>query len=170
MTAEHHAPFAVRTATRDDIAAMSAIYGREAAEGHATFDVEPRSDRMWASYVESAAPGDFTLVATDGTNGVVGFAYSTSYRPKPAYAHTRETTIYLDPAAQGRGIGHALYAELIARMRRAGVHLVIAGVALPNEASIALHTSCGFESVGTFREVGRKLGRWIDVEFYELRL
>ena len=164
------AEFIVRDATRDDIPAMSAIYGREAMEGHATFDLEPRSDLAWASYVESRALGDFTLVAADEASGVVGYAYSTSYRPKPAYVHTRETTIYVVPAAQGRGIGHALYAELIARMRRTGVHMVIAGVALPNDASIALHTSCGFEPIGTFREVGRKFDRWIDVEFYELKL
>ncbi|WP_426246614.1 GNAT family N-acetyltransferase [Nocardioides sp. LHG3406-4] len=163
------ADFVVREATHDDIPAMSAIYGREAREGHATFDVEPRSHQAWSAYVESRAPGDVALVAADAT-GVLGYAYSTAYRPKPAYGHTRESTVYVDPSAQGRGIGRALYAELIERMRRAGVHVVVAGIALPNDASTRLHTSCGFTPVGTFREVGRKLDRWIDVEFYQLTL
>ncbi|WP_248581313.1 GNAT family N-acetyltransferase [Nocardioides sp. InS609-2] len=170
MAADFPDPFVVRDATRDDIPTMSAIYGREAKEGHAPFDIEPRSDQAWASYVDSRAPGDFALVAADAASGVVGYAYSTSYRPNPAYVHTRESTIYVDPSAQGRGIGHALYAELLGRMRGAGVHVVIAGIALPNEPSIKMHLSCGFEPIGTFREVGRKFGRWIDVEFYELRL
>ena len=161
----------VRTATTDDIAAMAAIYGREATQGHATFDVEPRPHEAWLPYVASTAPGDVALVATDAADGrVLGYATASAYRPKPAYEHTREATVYVDPDARGRGAGRALYAELLARLRAAEVHVVVAVVALPNDASTALHSSLGFTPVGTLREVGRKHGRWIDVELHQLLL
>ena len=164
------APVSVRAATPADIGAMSAIYAREAREGHATFDLEPRPLEAWAAYVASTEPGDAALVAVDRHGSVLGFAYSSAYRTKPAYAHTRESTIYVAPAGQGRGVGRLLYAELIARMRDAGVHLVVAAVALPNDASVRLHRSFGFERVGTLPEVGRKHERWIDVDLYALVL
>ena len=160
----------VRTATTDDIPAMAAIYGREATHGHATFDVEPRPHDAWLPYVASTAPGDVALVATDAEGRVLGYATASTYRPKPAYEHTREATVYVDPGAQGRGVGRALYAELLDRLRAADVHVVVAVVALPNDASTALHASLGFTPVGTLREVGRKHGRWIDVELHQLLL
>ena len=165
------ADFSVRAATTEDIPALASIYGREAREGYATFDVEPRSHDAWLPYVGSSAPGDLALVAVDDAHSVVlGYATSSAYRPKPAYARTRESTVYVDPSAQGRGVGRALYAELLARLRAAGVHVVVAFVALPNEASTALHTSLGFTAAGTLREVGHKHDRWVDVELWQLRL
>ena len=79
---------------------------------------------------------------------MVGYAYSSSYRPRPAYARTREVSVYLDASARGRGVGRALYDDLLGRLRADGVHQVLAVIALPNDASEALHRACGFERVG----------------------
>ena len=97
----------------------------------------------------------------------MGYATSSPHRAKPGYATSVETTVYCDPAATGRGLGTALYAELLAVLGREDLHRAYAGVALPNEPSDALHRKLGFRELGTFREVGRKRGRWVDVRWYE---
>jgi phosphinothricin acetyltransferase len=150
----------IRPATETDLAAVAAIYDHEVRTGTATFDLEPRSLEDWR--LRTAEPGSHLLVAeVDGE--VAGYASASSYRPKPGYRHTRETTIYLAPGAQGRGVGRELYDDLLGRLVTDGVHLALAAVALPNPASLALHRACGFEEVGVMREVGRKFDRWIDV-------
>lgn len=149
----------IRPAAADDLPAVAAIYAREAREGWATFDVEGRPTALWE---EKLAAGERFLVAEhEGT--VIGYAGSAAYRPRPAYRHTRESTVYVARGHQGLGTGRALYDALLARLADDGVHLVVAAVALPNPASVALHRACGFTEVGTMREVGRKMGRWIDV-------
>jgi len=158
----------IRPATDADLDAVAAIYAREVETGHATFDIEPPPRTVWEGRLASAHPGDRFLVAElDGR--VVGFAYSSAYREKGAYAGTRETTIYLDPAAAGRGLGRRLYDDLLTLLRDAGVHTALACLAIPNEASEALHRACGFERVGVMREVGRKFDRWIDVAWWQRR-
>ena len=153
----------IRRATAADLPAVAGIYAREAREGHATFDLEPRPSHVWE---EKLASDDHFLVAEhEGT--VVGYATSSPFRPKPAYGHTRETTVYVAPGHQGLGVGRELYDALLALLADDGVHLVVAAVALPNDASIALHRACGFEEVGTMREVGRKHDKWIDVTWLQ---
>ena len=156
----------IRAATEADLPTVGDLYGREAREGHATFDLEPRSLEAWRERLAMDAPGDHFLVAVDGGE-VVAYASSGPFRPKPAYAHTRETTVYVSPAGQGRGVGRALYDDLVRRCRSDGVHLLVAAVALPNPGSLALHRACGFEEVGTMRQVGRKFDRWIDVTWLQ---
>jgi phosphinothricin acetyltransferase len=159
----------VRPATAADLPRISAIYDEQVATAISTFDLEPREARYWQQRLRSDEPGDHLLVAEDD-GAVVGYAYSSTYRVRPGYAHTRESSVYLDDPAQGRGLGSALYVELIARMREDAVHTVLAVVALPNEASEALHVSFGFERVGVLREVGWKFERWIDTALYQLML
>lgn len=153
----------IRSATEADLPTVSAIYAREAREGYATFDLEPRPMALWE---EKLAGEDHFLVA-EHEGGVIGYASSAPFRPKPAYGHTRETGVYVAPGRQGLGTGRALYDELLARLVDDGVHTVVAGVALPNPASLALHRACGFEQVGVMREVGRKLDRWIDLAWLQ---
>jgi phosphinothricin acetyltransferase len=149
----------IREATRADLPAVAAIHAREAREGHATFDLDGRPMEVWEEML--AGDGHFLVAEHDGE--VVGYASSGTFRPRPAYRHTRESTVYVARGHQGLGTGRALYDALLALLADDGVHLVVAAVALPNEASLALHHACGFEDVGTMREVGRKHGRWIDV-------
>jgi L-amino acid N-acyltransferase YncA len=159
----------VRTATSDDLAAIAAIYDEEVRHGISTFATEPPARGYWEERLASSHPGDHVLVA-DLDGAVVGYAYSSSYRPRAAYRHTRETSVYLAAGARGAGAGRALYDELIDRMRADGVRLVVAVVALPNPGSQGLHRACGFERAGVLHDVGRKFDRWIDTELWELRL
>lgn len=159
----------IRAATTDDLPAVAAVYAHEAATAISTFDSEPRSSAQWQERLASTEPGDHLLVVEDDSR-VVGYATSGSYRPRPAYRHTREVSIYLTEAARGRGAGGALYDELLRLLVVDRVHLAIAVIALPNEPSRALHLGRGFTSVGVLTEVGHKFGRWIDTELFQLRL
>jgi len=134
--------------------------------GVEAFTTEGR--REWFSHY--AATGPHRLLVADVDGRVTGYATSGTFRLKPAYARTVETTIYLDPSATGRGIGSHLYGELLDVVSAAGMHRAYAGVALPNDASEALHRRFGFRDVGTFTEVGWKQGRWVDVRWYERAL
>jgi phosphinothricin acetyltransferase len=158
--------FTIRPAVEADLPALAAIYNHEVAHGYATFDTEPQGVAPFAARL--AGPDHLLVGAQDGR--VLGYAYSAPFRTRPAYAATREVSVYLHRDGQGRGLGRLLYDDLLARLDRERIHRVLAGIALPNDASEALHRACGFDRVGVFTEVGRKLGRWIDVAFYERRL
>ena len=114
----------------------------------------------------STRPGDHVVVADRGGR-VVGVSYAATYRPRPAYDGTRETSVYLAPEARGRGLGRVLYDELLARVDADGIHVCLAVIAQPNPASEALHAAVGFEQVGTLREVGRKFDRWVDTALWQ---
>lgn len=159
----------VRSAAPADLPAIKAVYDVEVRDGVATFDLEPPPLAYWEARLASTEAGDHVLVAEeDGT--VLGYAYSSSYRPRPAYRHTRETSVYVDRSVIGRGVGRALYGELLARLRADGMRTAVAVVALPNPGSRALHRACGFEPVGVLREVGFKHDRWVDTEWWQLAL
>ena len=156
----------VRPATAADLDGAAAIYDEQVRVGISTFDLEPPPVSYWAHHLESTEPGDHFLVADDG-GAIVGFAYSSAYRPRPGYRLTRETSVYLSENARGQGLGRRMYDELLARVRADGVHVVLALVALPNPPSIALHEACGFEHLGTMREVGWEFDRWLDTAWYQ---
>jgi L-amino acid N-acyltransferase YncA len=156
----------VRAAVEADLPAVKAIYDVQVREGIATFDLEPPPLSYWSARLASESRGDHLLVAVDGSDDLLGYAYSSTYRPRPAYDRTRETSVYLADGARGRGVGRALYDDLLARLAADDVHTVLAVVALPNPASEALHRACGFERVGVLPEVGHKLGHRIDTALY----
>jgi L-amino acid N-acyltransferase YncA len=159
----------IRPAQDADLDAVAAIYAHEVRTGVATFDLEPPPRAYWEARLASMEPGDHLVVA-EADGDVLGYAYASSYRPRPAYAKTREVSVYLAAGARGRGLGRRLYDDLLPRLRRDGVHTAVALVALPNDASLALHRACGFEEVGVMREVGRKFDRWIDTAWLQLML
>jgi len=101
---------------------------------------------------------------------VLGYAYSSVWRARAAYRHSTETAIYFAMDQCGKGRGALLYQALLDELRRRGFHLVLGGLALPNEASVRLHEKLGFRQAGHMREAGRKFDRWIDVGFWELLL
>jgi L-amino acid N-acyltransferase YncA len=162
-------PVKVRDADPADLPRIAAIYDEQVHTAISTFDLEPRPMSYWHARLASTEPGDHLLVADSGS-AVVGYAYSSAYRPRPAYARTREVSVYLDPTARGQGLGRLMYDELLARLRADGVHQVLAVIALPNDASEALHRACGFERVGLLPEVGWKFDRWIDTAVWGLTL
>jgi len=157
----------IRPAIDDDLGDISAIYNHEVETSIVTFDLEPPDLAYWHDRLQGDHPGDHLLVAVDGDGDVVGYAYSWSYRPRPAYDLTRETSVYLDPSVRGRGIGRKLYNALLDTIAESGVHTAVALVALPNPGSVRLHEACGFDHVGTMREVGNKFDKWIDVAWYQ---
>ncbi len=159
----------VRPATIDDVDAISLLYGHAVHTGIATFDTDDPPASHWAGKILADGPGDHVLVVEDD-GIVVGFAYSDAFRMRPAYESTRETSIYLSPEVVGTGMGTVLYRRLLSLLSMDGIHVVVAVIALPNPASVALHERLGFEVVGTFNEVGRKFDRWIDTCWYQLKL
>lgn len=160
----------IRNAVEDDLSDIAAIYNHEIANSVATFDLEPPTINYWHQRLAGAHAGDHLLVAVDEDKDVVGYAYSWSYRPRPAYNLTRETSIYLDPSVRGQGIARLLYPALLDAMAESGVHTAVALVALPNPSSERLHRACGFEHVGGMREVGYKFDQWVDVAWYQKML
>lgn len=159
----------IRLATAADAAAVCSIYNRYVAETTVTFETEPvPADVMRTRIAEVTAGYPWLVFERDGAIG--GYAYASRWRPRAAYRHSVESTIYLAPAFQRRGIGTQLYTELIARLRAQGIHQMIGGVALPNPGSVALHERLGFRKVAHFAEVGRKFDRWIDVGYWQLAL
>ena len=159
----------VREATPADVLAIARIYGRAVRDSVATFDVTDPPPSYWQAKLASSELGDHVVVLEDAGT-VVGYAYSTAFRPRPGYARTRETSIYLAPEAAGHGWGRLTYSHLLSLLRADQMHCAVAVVAEPNPASSALHASLGFELIGTLREVGRKFDRWIDTRWYQLRL
>ncbi|HET9841457.1 MAG TPA: GNAT family N-acetyltransferase [Nocardioides sp.] len=159
----------MRAARDADLPGAAAIYDEQVRVGISTFDLEPPPLSYWEHHLGSTEAGDHFLVADDGGE-IVGFAYSSAYRPRPGYRLTRETSVYLSESARGQGLGRRLYDDLLGRVRADAIHVVLALVALPNPASIALHEACGFEHLGTMREVGRKFDRWLDTAWYQLVL
>jgi L-amino acid N-acyltransferase YncA len=156
----------VRRAIPADLPRIAAIYDEQVRTAISTFDIDPRPLSYWEERLASTESGDHLLVATTDDDAVGGYAYSSSYRPRPGYRHTREVSVYLDASARGQGLGRALYDDLLGRLAADGVHQVLAVVALPNDASEALHRACGFARLGVLPEVGRKFDRWIDTALW----
>ena len=156
----------VRDATDGDLATVAEIYTYESLHSYSTFETGERPVAAWRHKLE--APYPFLVAEEDGT--VVGFAYASAFRDRPAYHRTVETSVYLHRAARGRGVGTALYDALLPRLATSGFHTALALVALPNDASVRLHEGAGFGLSGVLREVGDKQDRLIDVGIYQLML
>jgi phosphinothricin acetyltransferase len=149
-------------AERRDAGGIRSIYNHYVTESTALFDMVARTLDEQVQWIDDHSGGHPALVAElDGE--IVGFGSLSVFRPRPAYATTVEDSVYLLPSHQGQGIGSRLLAELLRMAAAHGFHAVIARITGENEASIRLHAACGFELVGTEREVGRKFGRWLDV-------
>ncbi len=161
----------VRQAEERDLVQLNNIYNRYVLETHFTFDIEPmtiEARREW--FEHHGGTGRHRVVGGLSDSSVVGYASSSRFRPKPAYETSVETSIYLAPDAVGRGIGTRLYEELFKLLQGEDVHRAYAGIALPNQASIALHERLGFKRVAHFTEQGRKFDRYWDVGWYEKQL
>lgn len=159
----------IRNATVEDAGAICAIYNHYVAETTVTFETAAVSPEVMSERIAEVTANFPWLIFEEGGE-VGGYAYATRWRPRAAYRHSVESTVYLAPHFQRRGVGTALYAELIQRLRALGVHQIIGGAALPNPGSVALHERLGFRKVAHFAEVGRKFDRWIDVCYWQLGL
>jgi len=173
MTDARHASVSgLRPATLDDLPALTDIYNYYVVNTTITFDLHPFTAgerRPWFDDHKSSGPHRL-LVATDGGGACIGYASTSRWRPKPAYDTTVEASVYCHPRAVGCGCGTALYGALFESLEHEDVETIVAGVSLPNPASIALHERCGFVHVGTVREAGFKHDAWHDVAFYQRML
>ena len=156
----------LRLATLDDAEAIRAIYNLEVTTSTVTFDLVPRTTEAQRAWQAERSGARAVLVAVDD-GAVVGFGSLSPWRDRPAYATTVEDSVYVHRDHHQRGIGRALLNELVATATRHGFHACMARIVGGHDASIALHAGCGFEVMGTEREVGRKLGRWLDVVIME---
>jgi phosphinothricin acetyltransferase len=156
----------LRRATLDDADGLREIYNLEVTTSTATFDLVPRSLEAQRTWLSERSGARAVLVAVDDGD-VCGFASLSPWRDRPAYATTVEDSVYVHRDHQGRGVGRALLSELVDVATAHGFHACMARIAGGHDASIALHAACGFEVVGTEREVGRKFGRWLDVVLME---
>jgi phosphinothricin acetyltransferase len=161
----------LRAATRADVAAIAAIYRPAVLHGTASFELEPPDEaEMLRRFTAVTAAGYPYFVATLDER-VVGYAYASAYRTRPAYRFTVENSVYIAPDAQGKGVGGALLKALVAASTAKGYRLMVAVIGdSRNFASIALHRRAGFKFCGTLHSVGYKFGRWLDSVIMELPL
>ena len=161
----------IRVAAVDDVPSLTEIYNHYIVETPITFDVEPFTvEQRTEWFSRHAETGRYRLLVAEEAGAVIGYAGTGPFRPKRAYESTVETSIYCAAHATGRGIGTRLYAALFEALKGEDIHRALAGVTLPNTASIALHTRFGFVEVARFCENGRKFGRYWDVAWFEKRL
>ena len=178
----------LRDAVPEDAPAIAALYAPFVTDTTVTFEEHPPDateiarrigevQSLGLPWLIAAAPADAPAAPDRGTaqtdggtwepTALLGYAYATPWRSRRGYRYSVEVTVYVTPAAHRRGVGRALYASLFARLTAAGYHAAMAGIALPNPASVALHEAMGMTQVAHFRETGFKFGRWVDVGYWE---
>lgn len=162
-------PIEIRDAEPADLPRIFAIYNDEVEHGIATFDVVPKDPEVDADWLTGREEIHPVIVATEGGE-VLGWASIGPWSPKGAYRRTGEVSVYVDEASRGRGVGRQLLEALVERARTSDVGVLLARLALPNPASMAIHRAAGFSSFGLQRRCGEKLGRILDVELMDLHL
>jgi phosphinothricin acetyltransferase len=153
----------VRDASPDDLTAIAGVFAHYVTNTVATFEETPPTAADWGHKLAGLRELALPFVVAAARGDVVGFAYASPWRPKPAYRHTVEDSVYLSPDWTGRGVGRLLLNTLLTRCAAAGARQMIAVIAdTGNAASAALHRSCGFADAGRLVSVGFKQGRWVD--------
>jgi phosphinothricin acetyltransferase len=162
----------IRDARAEDAAALAAIYAPEVLHGTASFEMDAPDATVMAARLAAVQARGWPWLVAEQEGLVLGYAYASQFRDRPAYAGTCENSIYVDASVRGTGVGLALLEALMAAARAAGFGQMIAvvGDAGGNVASLALHRRAGFVEAGRLRDVGRKFGRWLDVAYLQRSL
>jgi phosphinothricin acetyltransferase len=160
----------VRSALASDAAQIAEIYNYYIENSHATFETERIDDAEVLRRMEEGWAAAYPFLVCELEDQIVGYAYGRRYRPRFAYLHSIEISVYVKHGIEGKNVGTLLYEQLIPEIRQKNFHAVIGGISLPNDASVRLHEKFGFKKVAHFREVGRKFNRWIDVGYWQLLL
>jgi len=163
-------PPTIRIAQPGDASAVAAIYAHHVAHGSASFDTVPRSEAETASRIAECAARGWPFLVAETEGQVVGYAYATQFRDRPAYSSTCENSIYVGPDHVGRGIGTLLLGALLEAAAQSGFRQMIAVVGGAEPASVRLHAAAGFTEAGRMRSVGRKFGRWLDTLYMQKSL
>lgn len=160
----------VRPARAQDAEAVCTIYNPYITDTVITFEEAAVTAEDMRERMAQVGSAQLPWLVADSGGVVVGYAYAAAFRARSAYRFSVETTVYLQADHAGRGVGRALYGALIAALRQRDLHSAIGSIALPNEASVALHERLGFHKVAHLEQVGWKLERWVDVGYWQLRL
>ena len=156
----------LRAATPDDAAAIAHIYAHYVTASAVSFETDAPDAAAMRARIEAGGTL-YPWIVAEEEGAILGYAYATRFRERPAYRFTVETTVYLRAGAAGRGLGSRLYAPLLATLEAQGFTQAVAAITLPNEASVRLHERLGFTPAGTYRQVGWKLGGWHDVGLWQ---
>ncbi len=157
----------IRKVEPADAAQIAEIYNYYILKTHHTFETASLSaDEMQERIEETSADYPFLIAELEGE--IQGYVYATQFKLRQAYKHSVEASIYVRNQAKQQGIGSELYKVFLEELKETDVHALMAGISLPNEASVRFHEKLGYEKVAHFREVGYKLGRWVDVGFWEM--
>lgn len=160
----------VRPATPADAAAIAGVYNHYVRDTIITFEEQEVSADDMIGRIGEVVAASLPWLVAERDGRLLGYACAGKWKGRCAYRYSVESTVYLDPAFTGQGLGTLLYRALLASLRPVSIHAVIGGIALPNAASVALHEKLGFAKVAHFREVGFKFGRWIDVGYWQVTL
>lgn len=159
----------IRACGSSDAAQICAIYNHHVLNTVVTFEETPVSPDEMARRIDTVTE-KWPWFVWEEQGAVAGYAYAGMWKERSAYRFSVESTVYVAENRVRRGIGAALYRALLPGLKARGAHYVIGGIALPNDASVALHEKLGFEKIGHFKEVGFKHGRWVDVGYWTLIL
>jgi len=159
----------IRQVKESDAEEMCRIYNKYIAGTTITFEEIPLLADEMASRVKNITQ-NYPWLVYEENGRVLGYTYASRWKERSAYRYSVETGIYIDSDYIGKGIGTLLKEELLKALKGKSIHSVICGIALPNQASIALCEKFGFEKIAHFKEVGYKLGKWVDVGYWELIL
>lgn len=160
----------VRRAQRSDVPGILEIYNDAVLHTTASYDYEPRTLENRLAWFDDHQTNDYAVFVAESAGRVLGWSALNRYHDRMGYRFTAENSIYVAADARGRGIGKALMPPLIDAGRKRSLHAILAAIDGTNEASIRLHRAFGFETVGHFKQVGHKFGRWLDVVYMELLL
>lgn len=159
----------VRSATSEDSNQITDIYNYYILNTTVTFEKTPITADVIRKRVENTQV-KYPWLVLEVDSVIQGYAYATDWKPRGAYRHSVESTVYLRNGQSGKGYGSQLYGKLIEALSQLNVHTIIGGIAQPNKGSIALHEKFGFTKVAHFKEVGHKFDRWVDVAYWQLLL
>ncbi|MEL0652166.1 N-acetyltransferase family protein [Algibacter sp. TI.3.09] len=159
----------IRKATLADTSALLEIYNYYVIHTTVTFDEVALSLNAFTEKLELILK-DYPCIVFEDNNEILGFAYGSKFRPKPAYNYTVESTVYVKNGAHGKQIGSKLYTELLAQLKQRNFKSVLGVLTIPNPASVKLHEKFGFTQVAHLKEVGFKFDTWLDVGIFQLKI
>lgn len=160
----------IRIARVSDAEAIASIYAHHVLNGTASFDTVPRSEADTAARIDSITGKGWPFIVAEAEGEVLGYAYATQFRDRPAYRDTCENSIYVRADHIGCGIGRQLLRDLLERATNFGFRQMIAVIGGGEPASVALHASLGFTHAGRMTSVGQKFGRWLDTIYMQRAL
>jgi L-amino acid N-acyltransferase YncA len=157
----------IRAAVIGDAEAIATIYNHYVTNTTVTFEEEPVSPFEIARRMEEVWSSTLPWLVAESDGRIIGYAYATKWKARYGYRFSTEVSVYLDTEHGGRGIGSKLYGDLIPILRQRGIRNIIGGIALPNDASVALHEKFGMEKVAHFKSIGVKFDQWLDVGYWQ---